>query len=138
MKTTSYEISKKLAELGFDRAFDFAYKKNDEVNVWNEAFEIRCWDLNRLDYYPAYDLETILEALPNFISNENGGENCLVIDVSFGEIHYEGDDENDALFITTTKPGESLADTAAKLLIQLHEKGLVIFNQSTNNTNDNT
>ena len=110
MKITSYEISKQLAEAGF--------KTNEENQIWNyEGQEI--WSV------PAFDLETILEALPNFIANKNKGENCLVIDVAFGEIHYEGDSDNDAMFITTTEENESLADTAAKLWLKLKKEGLV-------------
>ena len=103
MKTTNYEISKKLAEAKF--------KANQ---VWNQ--EGQFW---------GYDLETILETLPNFIANKNKGENCLVIDVAFGEIHYEGDSDNDAMFITTTEENESLADTAARLWLKLKKEGLV-------------
>jgi hypothetical protein len=118
MKTTSYEISKQLAEAGFIT--------NEENQIWNYKDQER-WSV------PAFDLETILEALPNFIANGNGTENCLVVDVAFGEIHYEtaslGDCESDALFITTTRNNESLADTAARLLILLHEKGLINFNE---------
>jgi len=75
----------------------------------------------------SYDLETLLEALPSSI--ENGTENCLVVNVAFGEIHYEGDCENDTLwqFITTTRENESLADTAGRLIILLHEKNLIKF-----------
>jgi len=118
MKTTSYEISKKLAEIGFKTATSVC-KTEKKYSI--ETREDPC--------YLSYDLETILEALPNFIENGNGTGNCLVVDVAFGEIHYEGDCENDALFITTTRKNESLADTAARLLILLHEKGLINFNE---------
>lgn len=109
MKTTNYEISKKLAKIGFSANSHYRQNISDE-------------DDNILEEYDSYDLETILEALPNFIK-----ERPLVLDVAFGEIHYEGDSDNETLFITTTKENESLSDIAAKLLIKLHEQGLVKF-----------
>ena len=127
MKVTSFEISKKLAEAGFEAKPEFYWVK------WNEGEPEL---IHRSEPTPAliekvaaYDLETILGALPNFIANKNKSENCLTIDVAFGEIHYEGDSENDALFITTTKENETLADTAARLLLLLIEKGLLTFNK---------
>ena len=81
--------------------------------------------LKEAGYVGKTDLETILEALPNFIANKNKGENCLVIDVAFGEIHYEGDSDNDSMFITTTEEDQSLADTAAKLWLKLKKEDLV-------------
>ena len=134
MKTTSYIISKQLAEAGFKREHDFSWYKNESgKKLLNHS---RCGTVTFqnsekkiLDYYeycfPAYDLETILDALPNFIANKNKGENCLVIDVAFGEIHYEGDSDNETMFITTTEENESLADTAAKMWLKLKKEGLV-------------
>lgn len=127
MKVTSYGISKRLAEIGFDRAFDFAYKKDDEVNVWNEAFEIRCWDLNISDYYPAYDLETILEALPETTELiSESGVVSLFLRLGKNRICYE--DATKMSYLHLRRDKESLADTAARLLILLYEKGVVKFN----------
>ena len=117
MKTTNFEISKQLAEAGFKRETEFGYDKSGQIDYPicnNSLIHIKC-----------YDLETILEALPNFIENVTGTGNCLVIDVAFGEIHYEGDSDNDAMFITTTEENESLADAAAKLWLKLKKEGLV-------------
>lgn len=125
MKTTSYETSKKLAEAGFKAETEFYWVK------WNAGEPELVHEKEQtpalIEKVGAWDLETILEALPNFISNKNKnkGENCLVIDVAFGEIHYEGDSDNDAMFITTTEENESLADTAAKLWLKLKKEGLV-------------
>jgi len=116
-KTTNYEISKKLAEIGFSR---------QPFWVWTSK-DCCCPYETHLDGFRAYDLETLLEALPNFIENGNGTKNCLVVDVAFGEIYYEGDCENDALFITRTRNNESLADTAGLLIIWLYEENLIKF-----------
>ena len=122
MKTTNYQISKQLAEAGFAAATEFYWVK------WNagepELVHEKEQTSALIEKVGAWDLETILEALPNFIANKNKGENCLVIDVAFGEIHYEGDSDNEAMFITTTKENESLADTAAKLWLKLKQEGL--------------
>ena len=122
MKTTNYQISKQLAEAGFAAATKFYWVK------WNAGEPELVHEKEQtpalIEKVGAWDLETILEALPNFIANKNKGENCLVIDVAFGEIHYEGDSDNEAMFITTTKENESLADTAAKLWLKLKQEGL--------------
>lgn len=81
--------------------------------------------LKEAGYVGKTDLETILDALPTFIANKNKGENCLVIDVAFGEIYYEGDSDNDAMFITTTEENESLADVAGKMWLMLKDKGII-------------
>ena len=120
MKTTSYEISKQLAEAGFKAKSIFGWHVDGKGCAPSYPLSPTA-----TGYFWSYDLETILEALPNFIANKNKGENCLVIDVAFGEIHYEGDSDNDAMFITTTKENESLADTAAKLWLKLKKEGLV-------------
>ena len=62
MKTTNLEISKKLKEIGFEAEFNFHYKATDPVNLYDSGYE---------DYreknYPAYDLETLLDALPTLL-----------------------------------------------------------------------
>ena len=99
MKTTNYEISKQLAEAGLEAECaylwfekDQAIKIGDWIHPINKIEKINKEAISYLPKnnksYPAYDLERILEALPNFIANKNKGENCLVIDVAFGEIHY--------------------------------------------------
>ena len=123
-KTTNYEISKKLAEIGFDKEANFYYRKTDKELFINTPPDLK--DPEEF-FLKSYDLEILLDALPSSIENGNGTENCLVVDVAFGEIHYEGDCENDTLFITTTRENESLADTAGRLIIKLHEKNLIKF-----------
>ena len=111
MKTTSYEISRRLWEIGF---------KAEMLGNFRYAGDIPC-----------FDLETILEALPSRINLENKDTSCK-INLSFDSIRYGAN-----YFLVKREKNESLADTAAKLLLELHKRGLVTFNQSTNNTNDN-
>jgi hypothetical protein len=123
IKTTNYEISKQLAEIGFDKETNFYF-----TEIAPDKFKAEYYTNNKKYLLlKSYDLETLLEALPNFIENGNGTENCLVVDVAFGEIHYEGDCENATLFITTTRENESLADTAGRLIIELYNNNFIKF-----------
>ena len=65
MKTTNFEISKKLKEIGFQAEFNFHYKAPDYVNLYDSGYE---------DYKeentPTYDLETLIDALPEFFIRE--------------------------------------------------------------------
>jgi len=64
--------------------------------------------------YPAFHLETILEKLPkNYLLRSDWME-CFLC----GAFH-----------VTRRQEDESLADTAARLLILLHEKGLIKFKE---------
>jgi hypothetical protein len=90
MKVTNYKISKRLKELGFEKLTNAS-----EADV------------------KAYDLETILDALPNRI--EISKEIAIKVfdnsDIQIG-LCYSG-------------RGETLADTAARLLIKLIEDKII-------------
>ena len=110
MKTTSYEISKQLAEAGFEAASGTL--KHDPENF---SFGTR---------FRAYDLETILEALPEGISPWDSSWYELVIYKNYFVYQLvSGVGE----FECVRQENESLADVAARLLIKLHEKGLINF-----------
>ena len=135
MKTTSFEISKKLAEIGFKAdKIEFAYKISDPSR---HLFEVGFMgDSRRDEYCQAFDLETILEALPKYLEQDNGFEAGLRFWWADGAswIGYQ----NFSGFIITVDVNqkESLADTAARLLILLHEKGLVKFPSQPTNLKD--
>lgn len=107
-KTTNYEISKKLKEAGFEAETDFywyCYDKGQEMR--------HIADADGKGNVKAYDLETILDALPKI----NKQEYLLCS----GGIVYLNDD-----YISVGKEkNESLADTAGKMWLLLKEKGLV-------------
>lgn len=107
MKTTSYEISKKLKEAGFETETDFywyCYDKGQEMR--------HIADADGKGNVKAYDLETLLYALPKI----NKQEYLLCS----GGIVYLNDD-----YISVGKEkNESLADTAGKMWLLLKEKGL--------------
>jgi len=99
-KTTNYEISKKLAEIGFKAKAEKCWAKIrhsvlSEIDLVNLDFTVpqHCdeWVLS-------YDLETLLDALPEIIN----------------------------IGLSRNK-NESLADNAGRLLILLHEKNLIKF-----------
>lgn len=112
MKITSYEISKKLKEAGFEAETDFYWYCYDK---WQEMRHIA--DADGKGNVKAYDLETLLYALPKI----NKQEYLLCS----GGIVYLNDD-----YISVGKEkNESLADTAARLLIKLYNAGFVKFKE---------
>jgi hypothetical protein len=119
MKTTSYEISKKLAEAGFKAETEWYHDLGYGTLYYN--FEADKYN-NRL--VPTYDLETILEALPDLIRSPDSPPHLYPLFVSKKGVGYDYTSG-----LTSIRKGEeSLADCAAKMLILLHEKGLINFN----------
>lgn len=109
MKTTSYEISKKLKEAGFEAETDFywyCYDKGREMR--------HIADADGKGYVKAYDLETILDAL-----KQTGKRIMIVVKSDIWGINFNYE------FNIYSKENESLADTAGKMWLLLKEKGLV-------------
>lgn len=137
MKTTSFEISKKLAEIGFKAPENFFWIQ-EGISFGKDFVPKRIEDKNWVEncgvdfdeLCPAYDLETILEALPNKINDK---ENCneYRLTLSHNHICYRTKNEIWEKSIVYRNLEESLADMAARLLIELHSQGLVKFNQET-------
>ena len=140
--TTNFEISKKLKEAGFDAETDFfwyCYDKGQEMR--------HIADADGKGNVKAYDLETIIDALPDFITKEykskEDGEvrefrERLIIEKE--EIRYSCDDIENAddanrfyqeygymqdISIFKKFNDKSLADTAGKMWLLLKEKGVV-------------
>lgn len=138
MKVTSFEISKKLAEIGFKAETDKCWSKIRSSRL--QDFELVTLDYqvpaNCDEWTLAYDLETILDALPKEIKNIGYlhlGWRDDLSDKSQWMIGYMND-EFESYKISTIqepllKPNESLANTAARLLIKLYEAGLVKFKE---------
>jgi hypothetical protein len=119
-KTTNYEISKKLEEIGFSRqAFWVWISKN-------------CCAPYQTDYdgFLSYDLEILLDALPSEI--EYFG-NDAYFRMSKDQFWYEEfcncpfDCPVKRHYNIKIKENESLADTAGRLIILLHENNLIKF-----------
>ena len=112
MKITSYEISKKLAEIGFKANTDRYYNIGTKEIIYNpHGF------MDRDKFLKCYDLETLLDALPKEIAYD------CPLTLHDNQIYY------DNKFIVYKEENESLADTAARLLLLLIEKGLLTFNK---------
>lgn len=135
MRTTSYDISKELFKIGFcAKEFLFAYKDQGSTQLWN----VKLWPKDEKQiFYPSYDLETILEALPKEITIPEFGEEEGILELTFphengrGTIAYNFHKIKNAwgIFNINQRCKESMADIAGKMLLQLHEKGLVKFDE---------
>jgi len=118
MKTTSYEISKKLVEIGFKKTSTIAFFSSKCGGGGRFVISDGFKDGYNLDCY-SFDLETILEALPYSIKR-NDFEYTLSLNQYV--VAYIEDCGGDDLYGSVREAGESLADTAARLLLKLHEK----------------
>lgn len=106
MKTTSYKISKKLKEAGFSR---------QPFWIWTSEQCCAPYQTN-LDGFRSYDFETLLDAL------KQTRKRIMIVGKSDNwgiNFNYE--------FNKYSKENESLADTAGRLLLLLHEKNLIKF-----------
>ena len=133
MKTTNYEISKKLEEAGFETYTEFYYVADAKcISQGNDAEDYElvhmdCGYMQKLKYcfnYPAYDLETILEALPENIAYKDF-RLWLLMDKR--SIYYCFYDQRFEGLYAKIEENESLADTAARLLLLLAEKNIINF-----------
>lgn len=146
MKTTNLEISKKLKEIGFKAEthlyYHFAFGC---LNLTCHTREEAARYAKELGHIPCFDLETLLEAMPTCIKLKKklyylwlGGKGIgYYPEVNSdrycgGNIVYDMDDPILISFNNDYKKwdessDESLADTAGRLIIELHEKGLIKF-----------
>lgn len=113
-KTTSYEISKKLKEAGFDAESSFFWCRLDKDLIRIHISQSHSVP-ESIDKIKAYDLETILDALPKINKQEYSTLLC-----SDGIVYV-----NDDYISVGKEKNESLADTAGKMWLLLKEKGLV-------------
>ena len=120
IKTTNYEISKKLAEIGFKAKAEKCWAKIkhsvqhpslSEFNLVNLDFAV---PQNCDEWVLSHDLETLLDALPDTI----GGRLM---------IHKEGMYYQEYMVEVQKQKNESLADTAGRLIINLYENNLIKF-----------
>lgn len=131
-KTTNYEISKKLLEIGFKAKAEKCWAKirhsiSSEFNLVNLDFAV---PQNCDEWVLSYDLETLLDALPPKVGSYGyflmgiRKENPLM---PFAIGYNLADDENYGMLYCDKLQDESLADVAGRLLIILHEKNLIKF-----------
>jgi hypothetical protein len=137
-KVTSYEISKKLAEAGFNIPSDFLINQNGrilhnatkqfigKIPSFSKPSKEGCEYLG--NNYASYDLETILDALPEELINKMALYKEYERATFFMKkevIGYEFDNDEGASPIISRSKNESLADCAALLWLALKEKGLL-------------
>ena len=104
MKTTSYEISKKLEEAGFSR---------QPFWIWTSEQCCAPYQTNH-DGFRSYDLETLLDAL------KQTRKRIMIVGKSDNwgiNFNYE--------FNKYSQQNESLADTAGRMWLMLKEKGVI-------------
>lgn len=123
MKVTSYEISKKLWNTGFRASSKFQWHNSDYCASNGENIEYPPLEpVGDIGIYGAYDLETILEALPDQVEND-----CRILhfQLTRESILYNSETWNNLGLEVDREENESLADTAARLLINLVEEGII-------------
>ena len=116
-KTTSYEISKKLKEAGFEAEADYNFiERNNQ-----KAFLINIKELSIIEimneigvFIKAYDLETLLDAL-----KQTGKRIMIVVKSDNWGINFDYE------FNKYSQENESLADIAGKMWLMLKEKGII-------------
>jgi hypothetical protein len=131
MKVTGFLVSKKLAEIGFNKETNFYYRKTDRELFINTPPDLK----NSEEFFTkSYDLEILLDVLPKKMTNKYGKEFTLEISFDVSNwIYYI--DKNDYIFLSEnyihgqmeSEKNESLADTVGRFIILLHEKNLIKF-----------
>ncbi len=110
MKTTSYLISKQLAEAGFEAESD-TWKHDPDNFITGQK-------------YPSYDLETIWEALPEWIHDKENCSSEESLELAKDYIQYSSTLSYNYHRVDR-KENESLADTAAKMWLKLKKDNLI-------------
>lgn len=119
MKTTNFEISKQLKEVGFNAKTDYywyCYDNGEEMR--------HIADADGKGNFKSYDLEILLKALPKKIETEQG---VFLLQMSIMPFNKDNRwligycKETD----TEQEENESLVDTAARLLIKLVQEGII-------------
>ena len=125
-KTTSYKNSLRLKELGFKADFDYCYTIGDPEGVWNKTFELDCWgEYDEEKHCASYDWDTIVDALPAWISDEFGEMCDLEMSKEYIGYYRYGYDDRIEIIEFDKQENESLADTASRLLVKLIEGKII-------------
>lgn len=131
-KTTNYEISKKLAEIGFRAKAEKCWAKirhsiSSEFNLVNLDFAV---PQNCDEWVLSYDGGTLLDALPKSIKycgdtyyfwmTYSSSSGCYIVGYVRGQTR-------ETELEKYSEENESLADTAGRMIILLYEKNLIKF-----------
>lgn len=128
VKVTSFNVSKKLAEIGFKSETKKCWCTHNGIKPWCAVVDFDADDKVN-EQILAYDLETLLEALPKQYEDKFGYTQSLFLDMADKlSIYYDGEFGNiPRKNEVVREENESLADTAARLILKLHEKNLIKF-----------
>jgi len=128
-KTTNYEISKKLSEIGFNAGTDYlCVEDGGEISCVNK--------FHFSDYFrfgkalcKSYNLETLLDALPEKIKVGESRYRTPQSKLFYFDkiIGYAKEPKIEFQFYCRIQENESLADTAGRLIILLESKNLIKF-----------
>lgn len=135
MKTTSYETSKALKKAKFKKPTEFFYFDNNSHQVLEfHGEEEQINEDSAEGLLPAYDLETIIEALPGSITLNKSSKSSLKTSDFFTLKHNEEIIQMVRITHSGMRPihyeiDETLANTAARLLLLLHKKGIIKFDE---------
>jgi hypothetical protein len=122
-KTTNFEISKKLSEIGFNKETNFYYRKNDKELFINTPPNLK--DPGEF-FLKSYDLEILIDALPK--EREGfGGDAYFKMDKNGLWYERSWNCPREINYYIEKLENESLADTAGRLIILLHKKNLIKF-----------
>ena len=125
-KTTNFEISKKLKEIGFKAEAEFFfYLDKPDYGAWHISEEGQIFANEKDDCLPSYDLETLLDALPKELKKYGELGSLFRSGFILGYNLQNFDDLSQLL--KYQRQGQSLADTAGELIIWLHEENLIKF-----------
>jgi len=120
-KTTNFEISKKLAEIGFDKETNFYF-----TEIAPDKFKAEYYTNNKKYFLlKSYNLETLLDALPKSLKSKL--ELRIWFDENNAYIGYQNFEGFDKALNLEQQENESLADTAGRLIILLESKNLIKF-----------
>lgn len=126
MTVTSKEISIELKEIGFKTEnFFFSYFKNEKTGEFSVRVDDQDHQENGVpltNECRAYGLETIIDALPNSIKRGSLFHPLNICKTSV--CYYESERIANPYFFQK-REGETLATTAAKLLIKLIEDKII-------------
>ena len=119
-KTTNFEVSKKLAEIGFEPHFYYCWRIKDKT-LWYYSYHFHERGESLSNYYPSFFLDEILEVLPCGLNQGNERYNLTILQNTF--MWYANKDayrddyicDNGGVMASTWANDESLADMAGRL-----------------------
>lgn len=121
LKTTSFEVSKQLLEIGFKQEPCFMWKDKDTCEPFQEG----------KDSIPSYDLETLIDSLPRKLELPNEKQ-CYSLSLETpikGHDYIKYANVSRRRLFCIQKENDLFVNTVAKLILQMHKEGFVNFDE---------